>query len=313
METALLKRSRNLWDTIVASLLCLIILFSQLRQGQVLAVLATCLLFYVSFLRFTMRRHAVSSAGLVWCLLWVFMIVYLVRPAYVDDVETKIELSWLFIGLIMLMIALMNSGYTTVSTSALYDTALVGALLAIISMITKSTLGGLVSTPYAGTRYFGGFDGPNEMGAFYVLALSLMLAEHLLRRRVHFVWAKAGVFLIAIISTWSRSAFGALCVMYGLCFCSVYFQERRVSERAKVVVLFLLLSTLIAHIFVYIALPQYNIIRRSAGDRGYLMEITRAIVRQRPIWGHGLGSYWFLGDGTNATPHSEYLLFIISG
>ena len=36
METALLKRSRNLWDTIVASLLCLIILFSQLRQGQVL-------------------------------------------------------------------------------------------------------------------------------------------------------------------------------------------------------------------------------------------------------------------------------------
>jgi hypothetical protein len=177
METALLKRSRNLWDTIVASLLCLIILFSQLRQGQVLAVLATCLLFYVSFLRFTMRRHAVSSAGLVWCLLWVFMIVYLVRPAYVDDVETKIELSWLFIGLIMLMIALMNSGYTTVSTSALYDTALVGALLAIISMITKSTLGGLVSTPYAGTRYFGGFDGPNEMGAFYVLALSLTVGR----------------------------------------------------------------------------------------------------------------------------------------
>ena len=80
------------------------------------------------------------------------MIVYLVRPAYVDDVETKIELSWLFIGLIMLMIALMNSGYTTVSTSALYDTALVGALLAIISMITKSTLGGLVSTH--GIRYW---------------------------------------------------------------------------------------------------------------------------------------------------------------
>ncbi len=313
MQTVLLKRPKNLWNVITGSLLVLIVLFPQIQHGQLPAVIATCLLFYLSILRFLARgRIPMSSTYLVCCGLWLAMIAYLVRPEYVAFIETKIEVFWLIIGLIMLLTASINSGYVNVSASLIYETALLGAALIIVSMITKSTLGGLLGAPYATTRYVGGFDGPNEMGHFYVLALSLMLGEHIFRRRVRFVWVKTGIFVIVIISSWSRSALGALLFMYMLCFCGAYSQTRG-SRRLRVIVLFLLLSTLVALLYAQVIRPQYNVIRIGAGGRLYLLETASAIVEQRPIFGYGLGSYWYVGDGRNVTPHSDYLLFIVSG
>jgi O-antigen ligase len=306
------RRPGNLINRIITILLYLIMLFTQLQHGQLFAVLATCLLFYVAFLYSLVRRHNLDANGLICCWLWLFMVVYLVRPEYLADIETKIEILWLVVGLVMLLTASMNLEYMSISPSILYNSALLGALLIIVSMITKSTLGGLLGVPYANTRYVGGFDGPNEMGAFYVLALTLMLGEHILRRRVRFVWAKASVFVIVIIQSWSRSALGALLVMGVLCFCWAYFQNRG-SGRLKVVAVFLLLLTLVGYAYVHVVRPQYNVIRANAGDRRYLLETANYIVKQKPICGHGLGSYWFVGDGVNATPHSEYLLFVVSG
>jgi O-antigen ligase len=123
---------------------------------------------------------------------------------------------------------------------------------------------------------------------------------------------KTGIFVIVIISSWSRSALGALLFMYMLCFCGAYSQTRG-SRRLRVIVLFLLLSTLVALLYAQVIRPQYNVIRIGAGGRLYLLETASAIVEQRPIFGYGLGSYWYVGDGRNVTPHSDYLLFIVSG
>jgi|LSQX01.1.fsa_nt_gb hypothetical protein len=313
MQTVFLNRPKNLWNMIVGSLLVLIVLFPQIQHGQLPAVIAACLLFYLSILRFLARgRILMSSTHLVCCGLWLAMIAYLVRPEYVASMETKIEVFWLIIGLIMLLTASINSGYTIVSASLIYETALLGAVLVIVSMITKSTLGGLLSAPYATTRYVGGFDGPNEMGHFYVLALSLMLGEHIFRRNVRFLWVKIGIFVIVIISSWSRSAFGALLLMYMLCFFWAYVQAEA-SKRSRIVVLFLFLSIIMVCVYFQVVQPLFDVIRSRAVGRHSLLETTSAIVRQRPICGHGLGSYLFVGDGKNATPHSEYLLFIASG
>lgn len=312
MYMSLKKNPGDACNRIMAGLLYCIMLFTQLHRGQLLAVITTCVLFYVSFLYSLTRRRVLGSNVLVCCGLWLFMILYLVRPAYLGNIETKIEIGWLGIGVIMLLTASLNSGYISVSPSVLYDSALLGAVMIVMSMITQSTIGGLLAPPYAGTRYVGGFDGPNEMAHFYVLALSLMLGEHLLRRPVRFVWAKASVFVVVIISAWSRSALGALLVMYVLCFGWVFFQ-RRGSRRLRVAVVFLLFSTLIAYVYMHAVQPQLDVIRHAASGRSSLLETTATIVKRKPICGYGLGSYWFQGNGRNTTPHSEYFLFAASG
>jgi len=312
MYMSLKKDPGDAYNRIIAGLLYFIILFTQLHRGQLLAVITTCVLLYVSFLYSLMRRRVLGLSALICCGLWLFMILYLVRPDYLGNIETKIEIGWLGIGVIMLLIASMNSGYISVSPSVLYDSALLGAILIVVSMITQSTIGGLLAPPYAGTRYVGGFDGPNEMAHFYVLALSLMLGEHLLRRPVRFVWAKASVFAAVIISAWSRSALGALLVMYVLCFGWAFFQ-RRGSRRLRVAVIFLLFSTLVAHVYMQAVQPQLGVVRRAASGRSPLLETTATIVKRKPICGYGLGSYWFQGNVRNTTPHSEYFLFAASG
>jgi len=284
----------------------------QLPNGQPSAVIAACLVASASLVLLAVARRRLSKQAMACLFLWLCAVAYLLRPNYLADIETRIEAFWLIVGSVMLLTAAANAGAADTSPSVLYEPAFLGASLVLVSMVTGSTLGGLVRVPYAGTRYVGGFDGPNEMGAFYVLALTLMVGEHISRRRVRLVWVKTAVFLVAAISSWSRGAMVALAFIYVLSFSWGYARTRG-GRRLGVITAFLLLTAAIAYLYVTAFLPQYGMIRPGAGERGYLLETTLGIVRQGPVFGHGLGSYWFLGDSVNATPHSEYLLFLVSG
>lgn len=307
------REVKDVSGSIVATCLWLLALCSvQLPSGQLLAVGAVAVLATLLLFLALAKRSNLDVRSLACFLVWCAMIVYLIRPMYAADVEAAIEASWLTLGAVVLLASTVSAGNVEVNPSVVYNAAFMGAVLIVLSMLTGSTLGGLVNLAYAGTRQVGGFDGPNEMGAFHVLGLSLMLGEHLFRSRVSLFPIKAAVFATAVVFSWSRGAFAVLVIMYVLSFCWVLLKLKG-QRRVRYALGFILVAAILVVLFFRVLEPMLRSVRRNAGDRWYLFHTVWEIFNLNPVFGHGLGSYWFLSDAMNVTPHSTYFLFTVSG
>lgn len=296
----------------VRVLLYAVLFLVQVAEGQLLAMGAVACLCCYALLRTVLGDGQLLRSCIAVAFLWAFLIVGLVRPDFATDIETGIETLWLFLGVGMLIAASAKGIGRGVNCSDLYEPALIGAFMVLVSVVSQSTVGGLLNPPYAGTRHVGGFDGPNEMGAFYLISLFLMLGDHALRRPVPFLWVKVGVFVTVVVSSWSR---GALIGLGCGCVFLVWtvFRCTQGGKRMRLVASSLVGVSVVTLLYHLIVEPRLIAVRSSAGDRTYLLYSTWSIVRSSPVFGRGLGSYWFLTDGVNATPHSEYLLFLVSG
>lgn len=236
-----------------------------------------------------------------------------IRFKYIFDIETKIELFWLFLGGVFIFISTVKIDTSSDIIKKIYNSAFYGSILIVISIVTNTTLNGLMNAPYGGTRVMGGFDGPNECGAFYVIALALMLSYNYSAKRSKkdkYVLLKTIFMFIPIVLSWSRSVYIAFIVMLIVVTYEIVHNSSNKLKSWRLVVVVALLAVLIVVLYIY---PLFLAVRKNAGSRNYIFENVISILGDNLIFGSGLGSYWFLSGGDNSTPHSEYLLFIVSG
>lgn len=115
---------------------------------------------------------------------------------------------------------------------------------------------------------------------------------------------------IPIVLSWSRSVYIAFIVMLIVVTYEIVHNSSNKLKSWRLVVVVALLAVLIVVLYIY---PLFLAVRKNAGSRNYIFENVISILGDNLIFGSGLGSYWFLSGGDNSTPHSEYLLFIVSG
>lgn len=168
-----------------------------------------------------------------------------------------------------------------------------------------------VSEPYAGTRWVGGMDGPNEFAQFYISVLAIFFGLYL-ERRVSGLALLLALLVISfsVFSTFSRGGFVVLGVL-GFLFLIVSMRS----------ILFLLLATPILLSFIFYGggvyfdamVQQFSDTRVRATNRDDLIATFFELFFERPILGGGFGSYNVSPLTVNSSPHSDYLYFLTSG
>lgn len=300
-------------SNLLSNFIFFIVFFAQLKNGQIISIgltgfLCIIILLYCLYKNLKIRRWSVS-----WLFFWILLVLSVIRFKYIFDIETKIELFWLFLGGVFIFISTVKIDTSSDIIKKIYNSAFYGSILIVISIVTNTTLNGLMNAPYGGTRVMGGFDGPNECGAFYVIALALMLSYNYSAKRSKkdkYVLLKTIFMFIPIVLSWSRSVYIAFIVMLIVVTYEIVHNSSNKLKSWRLVVVVALLAVLIVVLYIY---PLFLAVRKNAGSRNYIFENVISILGDNLIFGSGLGSYWFLSGGDNSTPHSEYLLFIVSG
>src|SRR5690606_5320763 len=164
-------------------ILFLTILFVQFQSTQYLAIIMLFTLLGWTALKNLSTLKAVKKKELLSFYLWTLMIVLMIRPQYINLNETKIEVICLFLGCVSLLIVSLGGSIQRIPViKIMVNSGVIGAVLNLIFHLTSLYplfLSGTINYPYAGTRWVGGFTGPNEFGAFYVMILALVLGLYL--------------------------------------------------------------------------------------------------------------------------------------
>lgn len=299
-------------SSLLSTFIFFIVFFSQLKNGQIISIGLTIVLFIIILLYCLCNNVKMRQWSVNWLFLWIALVLSVIRLKYIFDIETKIELFWLFLGGVCIFISAVKMHISSDIIKKIYDSAFCGSILIVVSVITNSTLNGLMNPPYGGTRVMGGFDGPNECGAFYVIALALMLSYNYSNekaKRDKYILLKTVFMFVPVVLSWSRSVYIAFIAMLIIVGYEIVHNSSNKLKSWKLMLLALLIA-LTAVLYIY---PLFSAVRKNAGSRDYIFESVISIFRENSVFGSGLGSYWFLSGGDNSTPHSEYLLFLVSG
>jgi len=163
--------------------------------------------------------------------------------------------------------------------------------------------------PYAGTRWVGGFDGPNEFSQFYALMVGIALGLFMCGQ------IKAPTFLLA-------SALCGACVWFGysrgaLMSLAITFVATAgvalVQARQWRVLSLFVLACVISAPFFDDALSVFTEIRRNSSGRDDLVLLALSAFQSAPIVGGGFGYFNIISTADTTTPHSDYLYFLVSG
>jgi O-antigen ligase len=295
-------------------LLFLITLLIQFANGQIVATSILFLWVFVSIVKIIKKKH-IELKILFWFYIWFFLIVFLLRSPYLHFTETHYEVFWLSIGLLSFIIAANSKLDRVKSIVTTITSGLIVGLLNIYAYYTSSTLGGILNPPYAGTRAVGGFDGPNEMGAYYLLILSLCLGLLLTvkSKKIKFLcFFTVLVMLPVIYTTYSRGALLGLCLMLVI-FSITLIIKTNIKRKVFTVALVVLSSVFVYNLFIKFFLPNFQTIRHNAGSRTYLLEEVLNMFYKKPIFGWGLGAFGVETSITNEVPHSDFFVFMVSG
>lgn len=297
---------------ITLALLVVIFVAVQTQTGQIISVISLLALLLLHFILNLKTKLEKSDAILI--VLWVIIVMYYFRFSTFSDVEGIIEWSWLFVGLLFLILGVFlqfNSDnfkvYMLVCTSII-------CVLAILDYYGIAHFGALIALPYGRGRIMGGFDGPNEIGNFCVIVLAYILSNTLISKskKQKLWWIISVPIVWVVILSWSRSAL----LVLGTIFVAVGFIKLKSSKFKRKVFLFvayIIICCLCVFFIQRFLIPEFEEIRVSRGGRGYLMEYASIAFWKHPLIGSGLGSFSMTSGATNVTPHSEYLLFLCSG
>lgn len=293
-------------------ILFLSILFVQFHSTQYLSLLLLFSVLGWVIIKNLLTVKKIRKKSLWLLLLWSLMIIIMIRPEYLQLIETRTEIFWLLLGCLSFLI--VSFGSKTERISAIKTIVLSGIFGALINLITHTLSWfpeGITNLPYAGTRWVGGFDGPNEFGAFYVMMLALVLGMYLEKEYNLFqMTIRTGVFIPLVYFSYSRGSLLGLVILM-----AIFVVYSIIKTKRK----FLLTSSYLIAFLVFInqylqpLLRKFNDVRENATDRDNLFSESFRLLKENPIIGHGLGSFEELSFVRNTTPHSDYLLFIVSG
>lgn len=167
-----------------------------------------------------------------------------------------------------------------------------------------------ISVPYAGTRWVGGFDGPNEFGQFYVLMAALALGasmEGLIGSKTLF-----GVLSVCGTGIWHSYSRGALVALGIVLAVWLFLVFKRRRNRLKIGALVCL--AICAALLVYsAAADQFFAVRQNATGRSHLFQEAFNLFWERPLFGGGFGTFEMAAAVRSNVPHSDILYFMVSG
>lgn len=288
------------------------VFFVQFKETQIISIgILLFLVVYTTLLNFFLYQRLLIK-GIIYLLLWIFLIVSTLRTEFISLNETKIEIMWLFLGILSFIIIVNNIKIDRItSLKALIYAGFSGGLIQIFLQISQRYIPFLTDVPYASTRWVAGFDGPNEMAAFYLMILSIVFGLKIEKKinSITFI-ISLFIFLPLIYLSYSRGGLIGLGIL-GL----LYIIYKLKYSKHKILIL-TFYSIIIAYFyFKYfeIFMYKFNDVRSNAGDRDYLFSDSVELFKQNPILGHGLGSFGALAPAYNVVPHSDYLLFMVSG
>lgn len=299
---------------LIPLLVFLIVFFVQLNSGQFLALVTIFLLGYLSVIKLLAlkEKFLLGVESIIVTFFWTFLIVYMVRPSSIWDFDSFADLFWLLIGAVFLVLGSILSGISYVSIrNGILVSAGLGGWITLVGHLTNSTFFGLLNEAYAGTRLVGGFDGPNEAGAFYliitVITTIAVLFNDIDKKLTCFVLIPA---ISIILLTLSRGAIGGL---IAICILSLIIQIYKSKRRIITITIITLIVTVFYNFLVDIYIPYFNSIRYNAGDRNYLFDFSLNLFLQKPLFGGGIGYFKMASTIINQVPHNEFVYFFIAG
>lgn len=289
------------------SLIC-----AQFQMTQVISYVLLLGLSFVTLIKNFTTVGKAKKSGLFFLFVWSFMIVYMLRGEYLMLTETMVEVFWLTLGCISFVIISFSKELDRVTTLKLVVFAGgIGAAVNLVAYRLSWYNPHLINSPYAGTRWVGGFDGPNESAAFYVMILALVLGLYLEKN----ISSLNTIIMFSIVTPLIYISFsrGALLSFAGLFIIFVLYSF--VKSRRKIALLTIYTITLWIFFSKYYGslFERFTYIRRSASERGYLFTESMRLFTDKPVLGHGFGSFETQATVYNVVPHSDYLLFLVSG
>ncbi len=168
----------------------------------------------------------------------------------------------------------------------------------------------LVEEPYAGIRWVGGMNGPNEFAQVYVSIFALVLGLRLEREISNTtVFLFASICAYGVFITFSRGgliSYLFIIIVFGI-----------LLER-KILVVVTGFSALTvawlagADLLLISAVQDFNTVRANASDRSEIFGHVQSMFEDNPLFGGGFGSF-ALTSPSAQTPHSDYIYFLTSG
>jgi hypothetical protein len=306
MRQSTLKRELFPFIIIVSSVVCM-----QLAAGKAASV--SLLWLYLGICVWGLinaeRIHVSSLAALF---LGIGFVLYQIRPSVFLDGHGYLD-AMAFLPLALAFTAYRYSPY--IARESTYRSILLMSIAVMSSNLViywfGISLDWFASEPYAGTRWVGGVDGPNEFAQVCVAILALGLGlsiEGKVGRA--FVSVLIVICSACVVITFSRGGIGALGVIL-----AVYLLATRPNRVA-----FAVLAAIASIVwFVYLdeaigdALRVFSEVRVNAGGRDDVLYALKQLLMERPAFGGGFGIYSVSGLGEDDAPHSDFVYFLTSG
>lgn len=282
------------------------IIIVQFASLQIVAFATTFALLLLTFVVNAASGRNLHRAFFVTAFLFLLFILYQVRPD-VFQVWGAMDAMFL-LPVVGMMLAAASLPQT--NSELLYRIIYYASVVLCIAWIGLHFAGiypsALVFPPYAGTRWVGGFDGPNEFGAFYALIMALGFGLYLegKLKLTHLVVGTAAL-AVCIWYSFSRGTLISVGVL-GLMVAFLNFLGR---DRWRL--LFVGVGILaVAGIYFDRFTAAFLNVRKARSGRDALLDTAIESFMRDPIFGRGFG---YFDSIAGLPPHSDYFYFIVSG
>ncbi len=258
----------------------------------------------------SLKYQVVTSAKVAWFFVIIFFILYHVRPesfgsggSYLDFLAFAPS-----IGVVVFSNPAIIEKRIDFYRAIVLSTLLVGIIL-ILNDIYHFLPPTVFEEHYAGIRWVGGFDGPNELAQFCVLVVAISYG--LFRERhigIVGLSIVCSILAFIIFHTYSRGGVLALALATFIFFC-----WPRPQKRVAVILVIMFAVAFLYSGELFNAIGEFERVRVQANDRSDIVSAVMDIFAEKPLFGGGFGYFAESTAISAETPHSDFLVFLVSG
>lgn len=282
------------------------VIIVQLASMQIVAFAATLALLLMTFVVNAAAGRHLYRAYFIAAFVFVLFIAYQIRPDVFYIWGALDSLFLLPVVATMLAAASLPRTNSELLYKIIYYASTALCLLWIIFHFAGVYPSALVFPPYAGTRWVGGFDGPNEFGQFYVLVMALGFGLYLQGKlKLLNLLVCTAIIAVCVWYSFSRGALIAL----GALGMTVAFVNFMGKHRWRL--LFVGVGVLaVAGVYFDRFAATFLNVRKARSGRDALLDTTLESFQHDPIIGRGFG---YFDSVAGLPPHSDYFYFVVSG
>src|SRR5699024_4273861 len=292
-------------------LVFLLVFLIQLSSGKILSYLIFALLSLMILIKYGKIKYKT----IFFFILFLLLILNLIEPMLIFNSLVRYELIWISLGIFGIFLSthenMSNTRVYRILKSIFYS-GLSGASFIFILSSLNIFIPSLNHEHYAGIRWVGGFDGPNEFSAFYVLILSIGLGLYISKHiNVSMMIYSIIIIVPSVYFSYSR---GSLFMFFTLIIVFIIVHIKNTKHRVLITSIY---TGVLAFLFVLVKknnlIENFMNVRSRASSRTPLLEASISMFLDKPIFGNGLGAFSLLSIVSNDSPHNDYLYILTAG